>query len=383
MGERIMENIAYFDNSATTKPSEKAVEAMLRALRENWANPSSLYDIGMNAQLEMDKARRAAANLIGANADEIYFTSGGTEANNIAIFGAYNALCRRGNRIVTTAIEHPSVQNCMDELEKNGAQVIRLNPDKNGVIPVDDIARAVDKNTVLVSMMLVNNETGAIQPVKAAAGAIRQCGAPALLHCDCVQAFGKMPIKVSSLGADLITASGHKIHGPKGVGILYKRKSARVLPRTFGGGQEKNIRPGTESTPLIAGLLGAIEDLPNIPAQLDKIKELRDYAASELADKVNVQINSPEDALPYVLNVSVPGIRSEIMLHFLESRGVYVSSGSACAKGEASYVLRAMGVQKALADSAVRISFSRYNTKQQVDMLVSAVCDASQILRHR
>lgn len=356
---------------------------MTHACTDAWANPSSLYDIGMAAQLEMDAARKTAAGLLGCRNDEIYFTSGGTEANNIAILGGFAAMRRRGNRVVTTAIEHPSVLNAVAELEKQGAEVIRLKPDQSGCIPVQDIYDAVDKNTVLVSMMLVNNETGAIQPVQAIRAAVNRAGAPALIHCDCVQAFGKMPIRAEKLGVDLISASGHKIHGPKGVGILYKKKTANVLARTYGGGQEKNLRPGTEATPLIAGLCGAMEALPDIPTQLKKIQALRDYTVEKLLATGAVQINSDEKTLPYVLNISVPGIRSEVMLHSLERQGVYVSSGSACAKGEASYVLRAMGIASDLADSAVRISFSRENTTDEVDRLVAAVADAAATLKHK
>lgn len=378
-----MEDIAYFDNSATTKPCENAVKKMNDSLNNNWGNPSSLYDMGLSAEREMYAARSAVAKTLSCRPDEVYFTSGGTEANNLAVFGAYRAGARRGNRIVTTSIEHPSVQNAAAELEKQGAEVVRLSPGSDGRVKAEDILAAVDKNTVLVSIMLANNETGAIQPVEAAAAAVKKTGAPALIHADCVQAFGKMPIRLDRIGADLITVSGHKIHGPKGIGALIKKKTARILPRAFGGGQESGLRPGTEASPLIAGLLGAVEALPDIPAQLKKIGELKAYTAERLLATGVVKINSPEDGLPYILNISVPGIRSETMLHFLEERRIYVSSGSACAKGKPSYVLREMGLPDDLADSAVRISFSRYNTEEQADRLVSAVSEAAAVLKHK
>ena len=229
--------------------------------------------------------------------------------------------------------------------------------------------------------MLVNNETGAIQPVKAASQIIKEVGAPALLHCDGVQAFGKMPINLAEIGADLFTASGHKIHGPKGIGILYVKKGVTIKPLIVGGGQEKNMRSGTESVPLIYGLKGAIESLGNIQEKLKAQKELWNYAKETLLDTGLITINSADDVLPYILNISVEGYRSETLLHFLEAQGVYVSSGSACAKGEGSYVLREMGLARNRVDSALRISFCRDNTRDDVDALKAAIISATQKLR--
>lgn len=376
-----MDNIAYLDNSATTKPCEKAIQNINFALSDTWGNPSSLYDLGFRAQQLVDNTRKSVASLLKCRDDEIYFVGSGTEGNNTAILGAALARKKRGNRIVTTSIEHPSVLETMKRLEDNGFEIIYLKPQTDGVVSVSDLQEAINKNTVLVSMMLVNNEVGSIQPVKQAASIIKSVGATALLHCDGVQAFGKMPINLSELGVDLFSASAHKIHGPKGVGILYIKKGITIKPLITGGGQEKNIRSGTESVPLIYGLDGAIAELGNIGLTAKSISELNRYAKDTLLETGLVKINSPDNAVPFILNVSVEGYRSETLLHFLESQGVYVSSGSACAKGEGSYVLREMGFDRKRIDSALRISFSRYTTKQDIDALKSALIAATQKLR--
>lgn len=376
-----MQKIAYLDNSATTKPCNTAIQNVNFALSDTWGNPSSLYDMGFRAQMLVEDTRKAVANLLKCREDEIYFTGSGTEGNNTALLGAAAARKKRGKRIITTAIEHPSVLETVKRLENDGFEVIYLKPQANGVISVDDLKNAIDKNTILVSIMLVNNETGAIQPVKEASQIIKQSGAPALLHCDGVQAFGKMPINLSELGVDLFTASGHKIHGPKGVGVLYIKKGVTIKPLVTGGGQEKNIRSGTESVPLIYGLKGAIDELGAINENLKKQKDLWLYAKDTLLDTNLVTVNSPDNASPYILNISVAGYRSETLLHFLEAQGVYVSSGSACAKGEGSYVLREMGLSRQRVDSALRISFSRYNTRDDIDALKSALISATQKLR--
>jgi len=376
-----LQKIAYLDNSATTKPCNTAIQNVNFALSDTWGNPSSLYDMGFRAQMLVEDTRKAVANLLKCREDEIYFTGSGTEGNNTALLGTAAARKKRGKRIITTAIEHPSVLETVKRLENDGFEVIYLKPQANGVISVDDLKNAIDKNTILVSIMLVNNETGAIQPVKEASQIIKQSSAPALLHCDGVQAFGKMPINLSELGVDLFTASGHKIHGPKGVGVLYIKKGVAIKPLVTGGGQEKNMRSGTESVPLVYGLKGAIDELGAINENLKKQKDLWLYAKDTLLDTNLVTVNSSDDALPYILNVSVAGYRSETLLHFLEAQGVYVSSGSACAKGEGSYVLREMGLSRQLVDSALRISFSRYNTRDDIDALKSALISATQKLR--
>ncbi len=376
-----MEHIVYLDNSSTTKPCEKSVEYINNALKNNWGNPSSLHILGMNAQNTVDSARQTVADMLCSRADEVYFTASGTEGNNTAILGVAKARKKRGNRIVTTAVEHPSVLETVKRLQEDGFEVIRLKPDENGRVRDTDIEEYINDKTVLVSMMLVNNETGAIMPVRYAADIIKKKGAPALLHCDAVQGFGKLPINVNMLGVDLLTLSGHKIHAPKGIGALYIKKGVTVRPLLTGGGQERGMRSGTESVPLICGLEGAVKDLPNLTEQLKIQYELKSYSEELFAQTGLVTVNSPADGLPYILNISVSGYRSETLLHFLESKNIFVSSGSACAKGEGSYVLKEMGLDRKLIDSALRISFSRYNTKQDVDRLVWAIKDATTKLR--
>lgn len=377
----MLSDFVYLDNSATTKPCLKAVQNINHALNDEWANPSSLYNIGFNAQVLVDDARKTAAGFLHCREDEIYFTSGGTEGNNTSILGAAYSRCKRGKRIVTTAIEHPSVLETLKRLENDGFEVIYIKPQKNGAIAADDLKKYINRDTILVSIMLVNNETGAIQPVKEAAQIIKSSGAPALLHCDGVQAFGKMPVNLNSLGVDLFTASGHKIHGPKGVGILYIKKGVTIKPLITGGGQEKNMRSGTESVPLISGFKGAVDDLGDVNKNLENTSKLWQYTKDILLETGLVSINSSDDVLPYILNISVTGYRSETLLHFLESRGVYVSSGSACAKGAGSYVLGEMGLSKNRTDSALRISFSRFNTTADAEKLKDALVAATQKLR--
>lgn len=374
-----MEHIAYLDNSSTTKPSKKAVEYITRALESNWGNPSSLHRIGMEAEIALNDARECIAHTLNARADEIFFTGSGTEANNTAVLSVLKAK-GRGGRIITTAIEHPSVLETAKRLEDSGFEVVRLKPDDNGIIPLSALENALTDNTLLVSMMLVNNETGAVQPVKEAVSLTKRIAPLSIFHCDAVQGYGKLTVNVKQLGVDLLSASGHKIHGPKGIGFLYCKKGVHISPLITGGGQERGIRSGTESVPLIMGLMGAAEELPKPETQLKIRQELFDYTRDRLL-KTGAVINSPEGCLPYILNASIVGYRSETLLHFLESRNVFVSSGSACAKGHGSYVLKEMGLDRKRTDSALRISFSRYNTKEDADMLILALEEAKKQLR--
>ena len=374
-----MEHIAYLDNSSTTKPSKRAVEYITKALETNWGNPSSLHRIGMEAEIALNEARETVARSLNARTDEIIFTGSGTEANNTALLSVLKAK-KRGGRIITTAIEHPSVLETAKRLTDYGFEVIALKPDKNGIVPISALENALTDNTLLVSMMLVNNETGAVQPVREAAALTKREAPNALFHCDAVQGYGKLPLNVKQLGVDLLSASGHKIHGPKGIGFLYCKKGVHISPLITGGGQESGMRSGTEALPLIMGLKAAVEELPRTGTQLKAQQELFDYTKDRLLS-IGAVINSAEGCLPYILNVSLLGYRSETLLHFLESRNVFVSSGSACAKGHGSYVLNEMGLDKKRTDSALRISFSRYNTKEDADMLVSALEDAKKQLR--
>ena len=367
-----MEEI-YLDNSATTRVCEKSAEKVLELMTQCYGNPSSLHKKGLEAQREVAHARQAVAVSLGAQPREIIFTSGGTEANNLAVLGGAAAGRRRGKRIVTTAIEHPSVLEPMRQLEKEGFEVVFLTPDADGRVPEEAVLKAVTGDTILISVMAVNNELGSIQPIEVLKKAVKRAGAPALVHVDGVQAYGKLPLRPEKLGIDLLTVSGHKINGPKGVGALYVSKNARILPRTFGGGQERELRPGTEAAPLIAGLGAAVEELPDWRQAYSRMEKLRDYTLQKLSGLEGVEVNSPVEGLPYLLNFSAVGIRSETMLHFLAQRGIYVSSGSACAKGKQSHVLKAAGLPDSRISSAIRVSFSRENTERDADALAEGV----------
>ena len=367
-----MEEI-YLDNSATTRVCEKSAEKVLELMTQCYGNPSSLHKKGLEAQREVAHARQAVAVSLGAQPREIIFTSGGTEAYNLAVLGGAAAGRRRGKRIVTTAIEHPSVLEPMRQLEKEGFEVVFLTPDADGRVPEEAVLKAVTGDTILISVMAVNNELGSIQPIEVLKKAVKRAGAPALVHVDGVQAYGKLPLRPEKLGIDLLTVSGHKIHGPKGVGALYVSKNARILPRTFGGGQERELRPGTEAAPLIAGLGAAVEELPDWRQAYSRMEKLRDYTLQKLSGLEGVEVNSPVEGLPYLLNFSALGIRSETMLHFLAQRGIYVSSGSACAKGKQSHVLKAAGLPDSRISSAIRVSFSRENTERDADALAEGV----------
>lgn len=373
-------NIIYLDNSATTKPCAKAIEYMNKAVLDNWGNPSSLHIMGMNAEILVNNARECVAKSICALNKEIIFTSCGTEANNMAIMSAIHRK-NRGNKIITTAIEHPSVLEAVKMLENFGFEIIYLKPNACGVINLCDLENALDNKTILVSIMLVNNETGAINPIKEAVDLVRKKSPNAYFHCDAVQAYGKLTLNVKSLGVDLLTASGHKIHAPKGIGFLYCSQKAHIAPFILGGGQENGMRSGTESVPLISSLQGAIEDLPDLDKKLLEIKELYLYTEKLLTENSLATINSTENGLPYVMNISVNGYRSETLLHYLESKNIYVSSGSACAKGNTSYVLKEMGKDSKAIDSALRLSFSRYTEKKDIDLFINELKNATMKLR--
>lgn len=372
--------MTYLDNSATTKPDKLVADKVYEMLTDNFGNASSFHKIGLDANLEVRKAREIIAKSMSCESEEIYFTSGGTEANNLAIFGAVEANKRKGKRIVTTAIEHESVLQSIDELEKQGFEVIRLMPDEFGRISEQQIYEAVNSETILVSIMYVNNEVGSIMPVQCIKKAVKRANAPALIHIDCVQAYGKLEIKPSKLGADLLTVTAHKIHGPKGIGALYIRKGVRIVPRTYGGEQEKKIRPGTESAPLIAGFGKAVELIPNLKEQSAITKELCDYAKSELLKINGIKINSGDDASDYIINIYVPSFMTSqtIVQHLSSQYDVYISNGSACAKGKKSHVLTAMHLNDKIIEKSIRISFSRTSTKQDVDALVKALKETTE-----
>jgi cysteine desulfurase len=371
----------YLDNSATTRVCDEAALKVMDVMQNHYGNPSSLHSMGVDAELILNGARESIANALFCKPSEIFFTSGGTEANNLAVFGAAKALQRRGKRVVTTSIEHPSVQNVMRELEKQGFDVVYLSPAADGAIKEEELFNAVTPDTILVSMMLVNNETGAIQPVAAAKKAVKKAGCPALVHCDAVQGFLKIPFRPKKLGIDLVTTSSHKIHGPKGAGALFIDSGARIVPVLYGGGQEKGIRSGTEPLPAIAGFGEAARvAFLKLDETTNLTRSLRDYCIKQLSQMPEVVLNpanctdaARELYAPHILNFSVPGIRSETMLHYLESKDIFVSSGSACSKGAKSQVLSAMGLSAAIIDSAIRVSFCRDNTLPDAKALVEEI----------
>ena len=380
--ERYGKMSIYLDNAATTKPCGEAVSAAVDAMTENYGNPSSLHRAGLDAQLAVDKARKAIAASIGADSSEIYFTSGATESNNLALRGISAAYGRKRRKIVISSVEHASVDETASALEKNGFEIVRISPRDDGRFYADDFISACDENTCLVSMMLVNNETGYIMPVRETFMAVKRSFPEVITHCDCVQGYMKLPIKAASLGADLISLSAHKIHGVKGVGAIYIKKGVRVIPIVTGGKQEKGIRSGTESVPLIAAFGAAVDKFrPTIAERYERVSQLKAHLLEKIGGIENVAVNSPSDGSPYVINISAVGKRSEIMLHFLESKGIYVSSGSACSKGQQSGVLGEFGISGKRADGAVRISITAQTTEEELDEFAEALAEGMTKIR--
>lgn len=380
MEEKALEH--YLDNSATTVVSEKSAVKAYKIMTEIYGNPSSLHLKGMQAEQELVLARKNVCSKLGASSDEIFFTSGGTEANNTVLFGVAQAKKRRGNKIIISSVEHSSIIESASKLESDGFDVVKISPREDGIIHTEDVLAEVDDKTILVSIMCVNNETGAIMPVDEIFSAVKDKNSDVLCHTDAVQAFGKIHLNAKKLSVDFISVSGHKIHAPKGVGALFVKKGTRLVPLHYGGEQEKKIRPGTESIPLIGAMGVACSEFA-IDENFEKILELNKYAVEKLLKINGVSINSPENALPYVLNISAGKVRSETMLHFLEELNVFVSSGSACAKGKPSHVLSAMGLSRDRADSALRISFSKYNNKEDIDVLCRGIETGLSVLAHR
>lgn len=362
----------YLDNAATTKPCEAAVEAVINNITLDYGNPSSLHKLGLKAEEVIRESRKAVAAALVCEPDCVYFTSGATESNNTALFGIAENYGKRRKKLVISAVEHSSVAAPAKHLEEMGYEVVRIYPNSSGEISADEFIAAVDENTFMVSCMLVNNETGAIHPVKRIFSAVKRSFPECVTHCDAVQGFMKIPFKAADLCADLITVSGHKIHAVKGAGALFVKKGTRVAPLIYGGGQEKGFRPGTESVPLIAAFGAAVNSMRlGIKTAYSNAEELNRYLRKKLEKLPFVTINSrAENISPYILNFSAEGVRSETMLHYLESNEVYVSSGSACSKGAKSPVIAAMKLKDSLADSALRASFSRMTTYGDIDMLV-------------
>jgi len=364
----------YLDNSATTKPCAEAVEAMTKALTEGWANPSALYSFGIDAAHALRDARVAVAKAMGAEPDRVFFTSGGTEADNWAIFGAVKRLGKRGKHIITTAIEHHAVLNCMKDLENQGFDVTYLQPDNLGNISVDSLKAALRKDTILVSIMMVNNEVGSVMPIEKMAKLTHKVCPDAIFHTDAVQGFLKVPFTAKTLGADLITVSSHKVHGPKGAGALYISPRLKSFPALLlGGGQESNYRSGTEGTPAIAGFAAAAAaGAATFREDITREKELLNGLVEKLCKLDGVKINGAHDA-PHILSLSVPGVPTQNTINILQDANICVSAGSACAKGHRSHTLTAMNLSPETMDGSFRVSLCRDTTEEELDRLVEVM----------
>ena len=371
----------YLDNAATTSVRPEAIRAAVEAMETGWGNPSSRYALGQQAAGAVKGWRETVAKALGCAGEELYFTSCGSEGDNWAIAGAVEVNRRKGKHIITTAIEHAAVIEPCKELERRGYEVTWLKPDRQGNITPQQVEEALRQDTVLVSMMLVNNEVGSILPVAEAARAIRRAGSPALLHCDAVQGFLKVPFTPKALGVDLLTISGHKIHAPKGVGALYIRKGLRFPPLIRGGGQENGLRSGTEATAQLAAFAEAARlgkaEMARDTAHMAALKE---QAMERLTKEVpGLKVVNPQGA-PHILAVTMPGYKSEVVVRWLSDRGVYLSSGSACHKGKPSHVFAALGLPKPELDGALRISFSGDTTQEDLDALVQGLAQAQKEL---
>lgn len=367
----------YLDNSATTQIAPEAIEAMCLCMKNNWGNPSSTHKAGRDGKKELQEARKSVAEYLGVSESEVYFTSGGTESDNIAVLGGANI--KKGSRIVTTAIEHPAILKAMEYLESQGFEICYVKPEADGSIDENKVIGEINEKTCLVSVMHVNNETGAIINIEKIAAEAKKKAPRVLVHTDAVQSFGHIETKPYKMGVDLMSISSHKIHGPKGLGVLFVKKGINDLKKSvFGGGQEKDIRSGTENTYAIAGFKKAVEliDLKDG----ERISSLREKLKKAILDMGRTHYNGCDNASAYILNMSFEGIRSEVMLNALDSKGICVSSASACAGGKhKSYVLEEMGAK--FADNAIRFSFSRYTTEEEIDDTIKAIEEVLRLFR--
>lgn len=376
----------YLDNSATTKCFPEVAELMMKIMCEDYGNPSSMHLKGVEGEKYIRWAKEVIAKNLKVSEKEIFFTSGGTESDNLAIIGTAMANRRRGNHLITTMIEHPAVLQTMQYLESLGFRVTYLPVDEYGMLHLEDLERAITKETILVSIMHTNNEIGALEPVFEAGVVIKRKNPNTLFHVDAVQGYGKFRILPKKMNIDLLSVSGHKIHGPKGIGFLYVNEKVKIQPIIFGGGQQKGMRSGTENVPAIAGLAKAIELIyASLDDEVAKMYQLKSYFISQVTKIEGIKINgrTGTDSAPHVVSVSVRGVRSEVILHSLEERGIYVSAGSACAsnKPQTSATLKAIGVEKELLDSTIRFSLSMFTTKEEIDYTVRVMSDIIPMLR--
>ena len=367
-------SMIYLDNSATTKPCPEAVEAMTLALTENWGNPSALYGFGIDTARLLRTARHQVAATMGAEPDRVFFTSGGTEADNWAIFSTAKRYGKKNKHIITTAIEHHAILNCMKELESQGFEVTYLQPDELGRIPLDSLKAALRKDTILVSIMMVNNEVGSVMPIDRMAKLTHRLAPDAIFHTDAVQGFLKVPFSAKTLGADLITVSSHKVHGPKGAGALYISPRLKTFPALLmGGGQEGNFRSGTEGTPAIFGFAAACAaGAATFREDIAREKALLNGLVEKISDLEGLRINGVHEA-PHILSLSVPGVPTQNTINILQDHGICVSAGSACAKGHRSHVLEAMKLPGDTMDGSFRVSLCRDTTEEDLNKLVEVI----------
>ena len=373
----------YLDNAATTAVCPEAAEAALQAMTACYGNPSSTHAKGREAKKLLDRARAQVCAALGCAPGELVFTSCGSESDNWAILGGAEAMKRKGKHVVSSAVEHDAVRKSMEELTRRGYEVTYLRPDATGAIRPEDVKDALRPDTILVSLMLVNNETGAVTDIPGVSGVLREAGSPALLHTDAVQAFMKLPFTPKSLGADLISVSGHKIHAPKGIGALYIRSGLKLRPYILGGAQEEGRRAGTEAMPQIAAF-GAACALAkaHLPENAARMAALKQSCLDQLGAAIP-ELRWVESAAPHILNLSLPGFRSEVLMNFLEAQEVYVSKSSACKKGARSHVLEAIGLDARTIDGAIRVGLSRYTTQEDIDALCAGLITAHRTLAHR
>ena len=373
----------YLDNAATTRVCPEAADIAYKTMLDNYGNPSSTHTKGREAKAVLDNARKQLAAALDCAPGEVYFTSCGSEGDNWAIINGAESMRRKGLHIISSEVEHDAVRKSMDELKRRGFEVTMLKPESDGSISPEAVAAALRPDTVLVSLMMVNNETGAVTDIAAVAKALKKAKSIALLHTDAVQGFMKVPFSAKRLGADMITVSGHKIHAPKGIGALYIKTGVKIKPYIIGGAQESGLRAGTEAMPQIAAFGKACElAKASKNDATERMAQLRQYAAGRIVAEMPEAVIIGGGA-PHILSVSLPGWRSEVLMNFLEARSVFVSRSSACKKGGRSHVLEAMGLPAEVIDGAVRISLSRYTTKDELDELCSALKDAHDTLAHR
>ena len=377
----------YLDNSATTRVLPEVADLMVKVMTEDYGNPSSMHNKGVEAEKYIKEAKETLAKILKVSDKEILFTSCGTESDNMSLFGVASANERRGKHIITTKIEHPAILRAAEQLEAKGFRITYLGTDEYGVISLDELKNAITDETILVSIMHINNEIGSVQPIAEAGALIKSINPQIVFHVDAVQSFGKMRIYPKKMNIDLLSVSGHKIHGPKGIGFLYINEKIKINPIIFGGGQQNGMRSGTESVPSIAGIALAAKTLyDKFDEDIEKLYSLKKYFVDEVTKIEDVTVNgctADNVGAPHVVSVSIKDVRAEVMLHSLEDKGIYVSAGSACSthKRAASATLLSIGLDKALLESTVRFSFSIFTTKEEIDYTIGAMKELIPMLR--